>query len=57
MFSRNDRSGRSGGGTLAFVRDGIPYKTWTDLRSNIESTVIQITEVTLLGPFSHLLCC
>ena len=43
-FSRNDRNGRSGGGTLAFVRDGIPYKIRTDLpSSNIESTVIEIT--------------
>ena len=45
-FSRNDRNGRSGGGTLAFVRDGIPYKIRTDLLSsnaNIESTVIAIT--------------
>ena len=43
-FSRNDRNGRSGGGTLAFVRDGIPYKIRTDLLSSkIESTVIEIT--------------
>ena len=46
-FSRNDRNGRSGGGTLAFVRDGIPYKIRTDLlSSNIESTVIEITRLT-----------
>ena len=43
-FSRNDWNGRSGGGTLALVRDGIPYKIRTDLlSSNIESTVIEIT--------------
>ncbi len=43
-FSRNDRNGRSGGGTLAFVKDGIPYKTRNDLLSSkIESTVIEIT--------------
>jgi hypothetical protein len=42
-FARNDRNGRSGGGTLAFVKDGIPYKIRTDLSSNIESTVIDIT--------------
>ena len=44
-FSRNDRNGRSGGGMLAFVRDGIPYKIRTDLlSSNIKSTVIEITQ-------------
>ncbi len=45
-FSRNDRDGRSGGGTLTFVRDGIPYKTRNDLLSSkIESTVIEITRL------------
>ena len=43
-FSRNDRNGRSGGGTLAFVRDAIPYKTRNDLLSSMfKSTVIEIT--------------
>ena len=43
-LSRNDRNGRTGGGTLAFVKDGIRYKTRPDLLSNnIESTVIEIT--------------
>ena len=43
-FARQDRDGRPGGGTLALVRDGIPYRTRTDMLSgNIESCVIEVT--------------
>ena len=42
-LSRNDRDGRVGGGTLAYIRDGLPYCTRSDLQaSNIESSVIEI---------------
>lgn len=41
---RNDRTNYEGGGTMAYVRDGIPYRLRTDLISaTSESCVIEIT--------------
>ena len=43
-LTRNDRIEKHGGGTLAFVKNTIPYKTRVDLQNkNIESTVVEIT--------------
>ena len=43
-LTKNDRIEKHGGGTLAFVKNTIPYKTRVDLQNkNIESTVIEIT--------------
>ena len=45
-LSRNDWDGRVGGGTFAYIRDGLPYSTRSDLEApNIEACVIEINRV------------
>ena len=45
-LSRNDRDSRIGGGTLAYIRDGLPYCVRSDLQEpNIESCVIEVNRV------------
>ena len=42
-LSRNDRDSLVGGGTLAYIRDGLPYRVRSDLQApNIESSVIEV---------------
>ena len=44
LCARQDRIGKAGGGTMIYVRDGIPYRRRLDLSGNgTESCVIEIS--------------
>ena len=52
---RKDRADRCGGGVMCFVKHGIPFKEWTELRNNdMETLWISLRPHKLPRQFTHI---